>query len=317
MIPTPQRLRTNRLWSAAAASLAALAAAAAAWSVLRGREGLFAAGLAGALAWLAVYRLGTRIWRRRLKVLARPFPAAWEGILTERVAFYAALTDAQKARFRKLVAIFLDETPITAAGCEADEACHLLVAASAVIPIFALRGWEYRHLREVVVRGEQFDFLFPGQSNVTTDIQGLVGNTGGAFHGTMVLSKADLIGGFEARGGKHHVGIHEFAHLIDKADGAVDGVPASLPPECLQPWLRLVRAELDRAWGGWSDIPEYAFTNEQEFFAVASEYFFQSPDELAANHPELYEILQRVFRQNMRARLGRLVRRRRRPRGAP
>ncbi|HUS92015.1 MAG TPA: M90 family metallopeptidase [Phycisphaerae bacterium] len=313
MIPTPERLRTNRRWSAALASGLATAGGAVAWLALPDWTGRLAAWAVCAAAGWGAYRFGTRVLRRRMKVLARPFPAAWQEVLEARVAYYAALGDEEKDRFRRLVAVFLDETPITAAGCEVDDTCRVLVAASAVIPIFGFPAWEYATLREVVVRGEQFDFRFPGRDEVTPDILGLVGNTGGAFHGTMVLSRRDLLRGFAARPGKHNVGIHEFAHLIDQADGSIDGVPASLPRECLRPWLHLVRAELQRGWEGWSDIPEYAFTDEEEFFAVAAEYFFQAPEELAANHPELYELLQRVFRQNTRARLRGLVRRRKRP----
>jgi len=288
----------------------ALAVAALGWFLLPSLPSRLAALPVGMLVGWCACRFGTRVLRRRLAVLARPFPPAWRDVLERRVAYYAALGKAERRRFRQLVAVFLDETPVTPAGCDVDDTCRVLVAASAVIPIFGFPAWEYNTLREVVVRGEQFDFRFPGQDLETTGILGLVGNAGGAFHGTMVLSKADLLAGFEAGGGKHHVGIHEFAHLIDQADGAIDGVPASLPRECLRPWLRLVRAELERGWEGWSDIPEYAFTNEQEFFAVAAEYFFQAPSELVGNHPELYDLLQQVFRQNTRSRLRTLVGRR-------
>ena len=313
MIPTPESLRANRLWSGAAALLLAAAVAAVGWFVSPSPYVFLIVLAAAAVVGVLAYRFGTRRGRRRLAVLARPFPDDWQRILDERVAFYAALTDEEQDRFRKLVAVFLDETPITAAGCEVDDACRLLVAASAVVPIFGFPAWEYGMLREVVVRGEEFDFRFPGELSDSVGIQGLVGNSGGAFNGVMVLSKADLVRGFDVPDDKHNVGIHEFAHLIDKAGGAIDGVPASLPRECLRPWLQLVREELRRRYVDWPDIPEYAFTNEQEFFAVATEYFFEAPEELAARHPRLYEMLERVFRQNMRSRLRGLVRKIARP----
>ncbi len=314
MIPTPESLRANRWSSGVAALLLAAAVAAGGWFAVASTRVSLIVLVAAAAAGVLAYRFGTRRGRRRLAVLARPFPEGWERILNERVAFYATLTDEEQDRFRKLVAVFLDETPITAAGCEVDDACRLLVAASAVVPIFGLPAWEYGMLREVIVRGEEFDFRFPGELRETAGIQGLVGNTGGAFNGVMVLSKADLVRGFDVPDDKHNVGIHEFAHLIDKAGGAVDGVPASLPRECLRPWLQLVREELRLKYVDWPDIPEYAFTNEQEFFAVATEYFFEAPEELAAGHPRLYEMLERVFRQNTRSRLRGLVRKIARPR---
>jgi Mlc titration factor MtfA (ptsG expression regulator) len=265
----------------------------------------FAAAFAAAGA---LYWAGTRIIRRRIRALRRPFPPEWERILTERVAFFAALGPQDKERFRQLVTVFLAETPIRGAGCEIDDATRMLVAASAVIPIFALPDWEYGMFQEVLVRQEEFTLHYPRPMGDPDVLAGMVGGTGGPFNGTLVLSKPDLERGFAEPGEVYHVGIHEFAHLIDKGDGGIDGVPASLPRECFRPWLRLVRREMERAGHGPSDIPRYAFTNEQEFFAVAAEYFFQAPDELAANHPELYDMLRRVFRQDPRARLGRLVR---------
>jgi Mlc titration factor MtfA (ptsG expression regulator) len=49
---------------------------------------------------------------------------------------------------------------------------------------------------------------------------------------------------------------------------------------------------------GESDINPYAVTNEAEFFAVVSEYFFEKPKELKDRHPELYELLSNTFLQH-------------------
>ncbi len=117
-----------------------------------------------------------------------------------------------------------------------------------------------------------------------------------------VLSRAELLAGFSESAGKHNVGIHEFAHLIDQSDGIIDGIPATLPRECLRPWTTLVHEHLLHHQGADSGIPEYGYTNEAEFFAVASEYFFQSPDELARRDPELFALLVRIFGQDMLAR---------------
>ena len=305
MIPTRESLRINRLWSGGSAAVAAVAIIGVAWAAAPSGVAfvLAAAVAAGASVWL--YRFWTRIGRRRLSVLARPFPPEWDEILNRRVAFYAALDEGEKARFRKLTAIFVDETPINGAGCEVDDTCRLLVAAGAVIPIFGFPAWEYTDLREVLIKPGAFEAKLWAGDDRADPLLGMVGNSGGAFNGLMVLSKERLLGDFDVAGDKHNVGIHEFAHLIDKADGAIDGVPASMPPECYRPWLRLVRHELTRRRRRWPDIPAYAFTNEQEFFAVAAEYFFEAPEELAANHPELYRMLQRAFRQNPLRRLRR------------
>jgi MtfA peptidase len=88
-------------------------------------------------------------------------------------------------------------------------------------------------------------------------------------------------------------------HLIDKSDGATDGVPENLMPhEYATPWLKMMHQEISRIERGKSDIDPYAATNEAEFLAVVSEYFFEKPDQLQDKHPELYEQLSRMFAQD-------------------
>ncbi len=99
------------------------------------------------------------------------------------------------------------------------------------------------------------------------------------------------------------MGIHEFAHLLDQADGAIDGVPqAALPAHLLRPWAAAVHREMEAVRAGRSEINGYAGTNEAEFFAVVTEYFFEQPGKLRAHHPELYELLAQLFHQDPQAR---------------
>jgi hypothetical protein len=119
----------------------------------------------------------------------------------------------------------------------------------------------------------------------------------------MILSMPDLITGFRNAADKRNVGDHEFAHLVDKADGEIDGVPGiGLDRQTIGPWIDLIRRKMDDIEAGRSDINQYALTNEAEFFAVMSEYFFERPGVLERKHPELYAALERVFNQDMRSR---------------
>jgi len=330
MIPTPQRQAANRRWSAVLAAMAAATIAAVGFTV---RLGPVAEGVGIGLALIvaaAMYHYGTRVMRRRRAVLRRGLDPHITDILQRRVSYYRGLGDAGKQRFDALAAIFLDETAVTGAGCEIDDETRALVAASAVIPIMGFPDWEYATLREVLVRPDEFVAPAADGQGDSDPLLGMVASAGGAFHGTLILSREDLEAGF-ARPGQMHVGIHEFAHLIDEGDGAIDGIPAWLPRQLFRDWLRLVRRQLDagrpRRRGhsfedpgheesplaaadearredreDWSDMPAYAFTNEQEFFAVSAEYFFQAPRRLAARHPKLYDILRQTFRQDPAAR---------------
>jgi MtfA peptidase len=298
MVPYPRRIRATRRWAVAEAAAAAVLAAVVLMVFRPTPAGCIAAVALGAFLATAVYRSETRIVRRRLAIMARTFPGEWEAILRQRIPFYASLVAGERLRFQHLVAIFLDEKPIRGVGCEVDDTCRLLVAASAVIPVFAFPAWEYSTLRKILVRPEPFDAEFAPANPHPSFAQGMIGRAG-LLDGVMILSKPELLAGFSDAAGKHHVGIHEFAHLIDQADGAIDGIPTATPRECLRPWTTLVHERLSGHAVGDSGIPSYGYTNEAEFFAVVSEYFFQSPEELAQRDPDLYAVLERIFRQDM------------------
>jgi Mlc titration factor MtfA (ptsG expression regulator) len=138
----------------------------------------------------------------------------------------------------------------------------------------------------------------------------------GFMNGMMILSKPDLIQGFRNPADKRNVGFHEFAHLVDKSDGSIDGIPAvGLDRESIGPWIELIRREMREIERGDSDLDPYALTNEAEFFAVATEYFFERPGLMQRKHPELFGLMQKVFQQDLAGRLSALRReRKRRPR---
>jgi len=306
VIPTAQRIASNRRYAAVVAVMLAVLPAGTTWIFAKSMTTRWIVLGVSVLAGWWIYRFGTRIMRRRVVLLAQPVPAQWRAILQERVAFFGRLAEDEKERFCRMVQIFLSEKPITPVRCEIDLTCRLLVAASAIIPVFSLPNFEYNMLGEVLIYPDTFDATVQQDARGPLMASGMVG-TQGTFGGLMVLSKRDLLRGFEIHGDKHNVGIHEFAHLLDKADGAVDGIPP-LPPECVGPWQDVVREELARQYDEHSDIPAYGFTNHQEFFAVVSEYFFESPRKLAEKHPELYALLQRAFSQDTRKRFSGLAR---------
>ena len=125
----------------------------------------------------------------------------------------------------------------------------------------------------------------------------------GNLNRLMILSKPDLINGFRNTTDKRSVGIHEFAHLVDKTDGRIDGIPkVGLDRQAIGPWIDLVRRKMVEIEAGQSDINRYALTNEAEFFALVSEYFFERPNIMQRKHPELYATLERVFNQDLRSR---------------
>ncbi|MDB2462835.1 zinc-dependent peptidase, partial [Algibacter sp.] len=169
----------------------------------------------------------------------------------------------------------------------------VLLAASAVIPVFYFDNWQYSNLSTVLIYPDNFnkDLEFVGNHR---NIAGLVGT--GRFKNQMILSRKALHLGFDNKTDKGNTAIHEFVHLIDKMDGEVDGVPRVLMSHTYAiPWLKLVHDEMEAINNNTSDIRSYGGTNQQEFFAVASEYFFQRPKLFKRKHPELYKMMSDCF----------------------
>lgn len=224
-------------------------------------------------------------------------PTGYKNILSEHVAFYRTLDDKGKIRFEEKIKEFLGYIRITGVNTNVNDLDRLLVASSGVIPIFGFPEWRYYNLREVL--------LYPGSFNETSFLSknedryvlGMVGD--GPMQRIMILSKPALHNGFANVSGKENTGIHEFVHLLDKEDGAVDGLPeALLKRQFTIPWLQLIAKNIAAIKAGESDINIYGSKNEAEFFAVASEYFFEDPEGFKQKHPELYNLMTQIFQQS-------------------
>ncbi len=220
----------------------------------------------------------------------------FDTLLEENVDFYKNLETDKKKIFKNSVNNFLENTNVEGVGIEVTDLDRVLIASSAIIPVFSFPDWKYRNLNSVVLYPDTFNgqYQYEGEER---RILGMVGT--GYLNGQMLLSRTALIQGFSKNNGKHNTAIHEFVHLLDKSDGATDGIPEILMTHDYSiPWLKMMHQEMRDIEKGKSDIDSYALTNEAEFFAVTSEYFFEKPDTFEKNHPELYDILSKMFLQD-------------------
>lgn len=219
--------------------------------------------------------------------------------LTDQVDFYRLLSQDDKRVFEQRVLLFIETTDIVGQGVEVSQNDCLLVAASAIIPVWAFPQWHYFNLHTVILVPGAFndDHQFGEEdSNIT----GMVGS--GYMSGKMILSQPALHYGFSNNKDKKNVGIHEFAHLIDMADGDCDGFPERLSKYAyFAPWLGFVEKKIEDIHKKQSNINPYGATNQQEFFAVTTEYFFERPKMLKKKHPQLYQELMTFYQQDMAA----------------
>lgn len=216
--------------------------------------------------------------------------------LSKHVTFYERLNSTEQELFRNRVQHFLATTKITPVDqVQLTALDRLYVGASAIIPIFSFSDWAYNNLDEVLIYPGTFTQDFDTEHE-DKNVLGMVGD--GAMHRMMILSLPALRAGFEHKGAGN-TAIHEFVHLLDKADGATDGIPEyMLPANLVAPWIKYMHQSIREIRGHHSDINPYAATNDAEFFAVISEYFFQKPQLLKEHHPELFDILEAIYKQH-------------------
>ena len=233
--------------------------------------------------------------KKQRLIIPGPLPPSYRLLLNEKVDFYKRLDPVKKTEFENRMQAFLAKVKITGVRTTVEDTDKVLIAAGAIIPIFGFPDWEYINLNEVLLYPDYFGEGF-NQEGKGRDILGMVGT--GAYQNVMILSKNHLRSGFEDENSKGNTAIHEFVHLIDKTDGAVDGIPeCMLPDQLALPWINNIRESIKHIMENRSDINPYGATNEAEFFAVVSEYFFKRPDLLESKHHELYKMLTSIFKQ--------------------
>ena len=222
----------------------------------------------------------------------------WSVYLSQNVDFYRLLSAEDKKVFEQRIQLFWQTTVIEGSvDVDVSDEDRLLVAAAAIIPVWAFPGWHYFNLKTVFLLPAAFnhDFICAQPDSLIT---GMVGT--GPMAGKMALSQPDLHAGFNNSRDKKNVGIHEFVHLVDMADGNCDGFPERLKAYSFAiPWLDFVGKKIKEIDSNQSNINAYGATNDAEFFAVASEYFFERPVMLKKKHPQLYEYLSTFYQQNL------------------
>jgi len=236
--------------------------------------------------------------KKELEEASKPFTTEWKAILEKKVVYYRGLSEKDKIIFEKRVALFLATKKVEGIETDVDDTIKLMVASSAIIPVFAFPEFNYPRINQVLIYANSFDENFQTErfKDHKQFIIGMVGD--GALKGSVILSKPDLIDAFDGVRHKKNVGIHEFVHLLDKQDGAVDGVPEHLLEHSyIGSWLHEIKDEMHQIENRKSDISPYALTNNAEFLAVVSEYFFNHPDKFEKKHPDLYNYLTKIFHQ--------------------
>jgi Mlc titration factor MtfA (ptsG expression regulator) len=241
----------------------------------------------GVVPLLVVPYVGLRRPLRRWRAVHEPFPDVFRDWLRRHVPLYRQMDEPVRSRFERDVQIVLAEARFEGVGgVEVTDELRISVAAGVALLLHGRPEWELQLDRT---------FLFyPGHFG--DDYSDLEPEYDGMVHpqGPVILS-APAIAESWSRADGSNVVLHELAHLFDYDDLYADGVPSLLDPGSVEPWTALVRRETALIERGQSMLRRYAATNSAEFFAVATEVFFERPAALAERHPELFETMTALY----------------------
>ena len=254
------------------------------------------------LALLGVAGLAAQPWwieRRRARLRARPFPAAWRRILRRRVPLAAQLPADLQLRLKRHIQVFLAEKPFI--GCQGqaitDDVRVTIAAQACLLLLGHPRPDCYPRLRQILVYPDAFfvDREQPaGAGLVREQRQVLSGESW--TQGQVILSWAEVLAGAADPADGRNVALHEFAHQIDQDTGVADGRPWRPTAAKRQRWAAVMDDAFRRLQSEPSAVIDaYGATDPAEFFAVVTEVFFERPHDLAAAAPAVYRELAELY----------------------
>lgn len=240
---------------------------------------------------------------RRARLHARPFPPAWQSILERRLPFFESLPETQQQHLQNLIKSFIaDKQFIGCAGQQIDDDIRITIAAQACLLVLNRPESHYHKLQSILV----YPSTFVATREVRDEL-GLVSTNHTAMlgeswdQGKVVLAWDNVELGVRDLHDGHNVVLHEFAHQLDSESGATNGAPLLLTKGGYKSWATVFQFEFEQLQQSIlhnqaSLLDEYGATNPAEFFAVATETFFERPRELLHHHAELYQQLASFYR---------------------
>ena len=242
--------------------------------------------------------------RRRIRLMARPFPAEWRGLLEKNVALYRHLPDSLKDQLHADIHLFLAEKRFEGCkGFEITDEVRLTIAAQACILLLNHKTKFFSKLTTILV--------YPGAyvakkmsrlgSEYVEDESVRLGESWDS--GTLVLAWDHVKQGPRDINDGHNVVLHEFAHQLDQEEGEADGAPILEHRSSYVAWARVLGREFENLQEEVKhhvkdDMDGYGATNPAEFFAVATETFFEKPQQLKRKHAELYGQLRGYYKMD-------------------
>jgi Mlc titration factor MtfA (ptsG expression regulator) len=240
--------------------------------------------------------------RRARRLRATPPPESWQAILERNFTLVQRLTAEQRKQLFGYMNVFLARVNFEGCGGqEITEEIKVTIAAQACLLLVGREERVYPRLKTVLVYPHTYRSGAKGMFGGDNGQGARLGESWG--FGVVVLAWNSVLGGAHNLEDGHNVTMHEFAHQLDQADGAVDGAPVLANRSAYVSWAKVLSADYatlrKTTKRGKRDVMDrYGATNPAEFFAVATETFFEKPRQLQKDHPELFDELRSYYNLN-------------------
>lgn len=243
--------------------------------------------------------------RRRRKIANRPFPAEWLAIVEENVPLFSRLPDADRDELKRHILIFMAEKKFEGCGgLRMTDEIRVTIAAQACILLLHRQTKYYPGLKSILVYPRAF--VVPNTPHMLggTVLEGHDVRLGESWHhGSVVLSWDDVRRSAAGVNDGQNVVLHEFAHQLDSSGARGDSTPVMQSRDSFAAWARALGEDYEKFRQDIQDnrdevLDEYGAVSPAEFFAVATESFFEQPNELKQVYPRLYDELTRFYQQD-------------------
>lgn len=243
-------------------------------------------------------------WRRK-RLANRQVPNYWLEIIKKNVPFYRLLPVEDQKELQRHILIFIGEKRFEGCGgLTVTDEIKVTIAAQACILLLHRDTDYYPGLSSILVYPQSY------VAHSTRNLPGGIVAEGPEIrqgeswhHGSVVLSWDDVRRSAADIHDGHNVVLHEFAHQIDSSFAKRDSTPVLQSTSTFVAWARILQKEYAKLQHQVSTdsatfLDKYGATNPAEFFAVATEYFFEKPEQLQRFHSQLYEELKRFYQQD-------------------
>ena len=240
--------------------------------------------------------------RERARLLACPFPQPWRDVLKRNVPLYERLSADQRRRLEAKIQRFLLNLSFEGCGgLVVDDEIRVTIAGQACLLSLGRDEPLFPRLRSILVYPSTYRSSGARVTEGGVIEEGEQSRLGESWHlGYVVLAWDAVLHGASDVGDGHNVVLHEFAHQLDQEDGVADGVPLFDHPLRYGQWARILERDFEKlvarsSRGRNTVLDAYGATNKAEFFAVATETFFEKPHALRRRYPELFELLREFY----------------------